>query len=272
MAFFAEEKFSLQRQHFIRNLSVLALTGSILAPLAIAIRMGLLFLATLFRMSGSVRESTGAGFFPELGAQLFLYALAIAGAFVTRTFVQKSERDRERDRLALEKSQLEASLRQAELETLRMRLNPHFLFNTLQNISVLAEHDPSSASQMLSRLGDLLRASFRSDFQAEVPLETELGLTQAYLDVESIRFGDRLSVSMDVSDRTRQALVPALLLQPLVENAIIHGLRAQNAGRIRIRSAIDGDRLMLTVSDNGVGSKRRADREVKGWSRAGLDS
>jgi len=263
MAFFAEEKFSLERQHLIRNLSVLALTGSILAPLAIAIRMGLLFLATLFRMSGSVRESTGAGFFPELGAQLFLYALAIAGAFVTRTFVQKSERDRERDRLALEKSQLEASLRQAELETLRMRLNPHFLFNTLQNISVLAEHDPSSASQMLSRLGDLLRASFRSDFQAEVPLETELGLTQAYLDVESIRFGDRLSVSMDVSDRTRQALVPALLLQPLVENAIIHGLRAQNAGRIRIRSAIDGDRLMLTVSDNGVGANAELTEKSK---------
>jgi DNA-binding LytR/AlgR family response regulator len=136
--------------------------------------MALLFLATLFRMSGTMRESTGAGFFPELGAQLFLYALAVAGAFVTRTFVQKSDRDRERDRLALEKSQLEASLRQAELQTLRMRLNPHFLFNTLQNISVLTEHDPTSASQMLSRLGDLLRASFRSDFQAEVPFETEL--------------------------------------------------------------------------------------------------
>jgi LytS/YehU family sensor histidine kinase len=134
-----------------------------------------------------------------------------------------------------------------------MRLNPHFLFNTLQNISVLAEHEPKTASQMLARLGDLLRASFRSDFQAEVTLETELGLTQAYLDVESIRFGDRLSVSFDIAPGTEKALVPALLLQPLVENAIIHGLRGTSSGKIGIRSGVQRDQLVLAVSDNGTG-------------------
>jgi sensor histidine kinase YesM len=254
MVFLLERRFPLERQHLARNLLLLALSGLGMASLAIALRVALLLLAQwLLKASNPAGGAIAAGLFPELAAQLFLYALTVAGAYISRGFVQKNDRERERDRLALEKSQLEASLRRAELEVLRMRLNPHFLFNTLQNVSVLAEHDPASASQMLSRLGELLRAAFRSEFQAEVPLEAELGLTQAYLDVERIRFGDRLAVSMDIADSTVQALVPALLLQPLVENAIMHGLRTSKAGTIAIRSAIEGTQLLLVVGDDGAG-------------------
>jgi two-component system LytT family sensor kinase len=154
----------------------------------------------------------------------------------------------------LEKSRLESSLRQAELETLRMRLNPHFLFNCLQNISTLAREDPQTASQMLTRLGDLLRTALQRDTQSESILKAELKLTQAYVSIEKMRFSDRLSVLLDIAPRTETALVPSFILQPLVENAIKHGLRnEQKNGVIWIRSTSDREELILIVSDNGAG-------------------
>jgi len=216
--------------------------------------MGLLLLARiLLRVVIPLAAPVGSGLLPEYGAQLFLFFLAVVAAYVIRNFIQKNNQERERDRLALEKLQLETSLRQAELEALRMRMNPHFLFNALQNISVLAEHDPPAASEMLARLGDLLRAALQTEFQAEVALETELALTQSYLDVEKVRFGDRLSVLMNLAPGTEHALVPALVLQPLVENAILHGLQTVHSGTIRVASALEKGQLILTVCDNGVG-------------------
>jgi two-component system LytT family sensor kinase len=184
----------------------------------------------------------------------FLCWSTFGASCILRRFYQLHEREREADRLALEKSKLEFSLKQAELEALRMRLNPHFLFNTLQNISVLAQRDPKTASQMITRLGDLLRTAFRRDAQPEVTLETELGLTQAYVDVERMRFRERLSVRVEIAPGTEQSMVPTFLLQPLVENAIKHGLSELRAGgQIQIRSAKEEDRLVLSVSDNGTG-------------------
>jgi two-component system, LytTR family, sensor kinase len=183
----------------------------------------------------------------------FLFWSTFAAASLLRRLARLHEREREADRLALEKAKLEFSLKQAELENLRMRLNPHFLFNTLQNISVLAQHEPRTASQMLTRLGDLLRVAFRRDSQPEVTLETEIGLTEAYIEVERMRFRDRLSVLVDIAPGTEQAMVPTFLLQPLVENAIKHGLRGASGGRIQIRSAKEDGRLLLSVIDNGTG-------------------
>jgi two-component system LytT family sensor kinase len=141
-----------------------------------------------------------------------------------RSLIGLHEKERLSAQLALEKAQLESSLRQAEFETLRMRLNPHFLFNSLQNISTLAQENPKTAAQMLTKLGDLLRITLNGDIQSETPLDKELALTQAYVAVEKMRFGDRLSVLIDVARGTERALVPSFLLQPLVENAIRHGL------------------------------------------------
>jgi two-component system LytT family sensor kinase len=182
------------------------------------------------------------------------YWVTIGGSYILRHLGQLRDRERETARLALEKSELESSLRLAELEALRMKLNPHFLFNTLQNISVLALQDPHSATLMLTRLGDLLRASFRKDSQQEIPLQAEIALTQAYLEIERVRFRDRLSVVMEIEPLTEGALVPTFLLQPLVENAIKHGLTVANpSGRIEIRGVLERGRLVLTVADNGAG-------------------
>jgi LytS/YehU family sensor histidine kinase len=164
------------------------------------------------------------------------------------------ENERRASRLMLEKSQLETSLRQAELDALRMRLQPHFLFNSLQNISVLTQHDPVTAGRMLTRLGDLLRASLASDGEAETTLATEMALTRGYLAVEEMRFGDRLSSTIDLAPGTDDARVPTFLLQPIVENALRHGLAGiQQRGLLAIQSRREGDRLVLTVRDNGVG-------------------
>jgi two-component system, LytTR family, sensor kinase len=135
-----------------------------------------------------------------------------------------------------------------------MRLQPHFLFNSLQNISVLVQDDPAMGSRMLTRLGDLLRASLRREARAETTLGAEIDLAQTYLAIEQMRFGDRLSTRVTLEPGTEPALVPAFLLQPLLENAIRHGLDPiGRRGSIEIASRIDAGALTLTVADDGAG-------------------
>ena len=190
----------------------------------------------------------------EFLMQLALSSVAVGGACVIRKLGELQQSERRAVQLALEKSEIEASLRKAELETLRMRLNPHFLFNCLQNISTLARQDPDTASQMLVRLGDLLRAALHKGAQAETTLAAEVALTKAYVAVEQMRFGDRLSVLFEVDPEAESALVPSFLLQPLVENAITRGLRGERpAGVIWIRGMRQLNEIVLTVSDNGSG-------------------
>lgn len=190
----------------------------------------------------------------EFGVQVVLYWTTVAGAYVIRSLIQLHDREQQAAKLALEKSQLETTLHQAELETLRARLNPHFLFNCLQNISVLTREDPDTAGQMLARLGVLLRSALRKDLTPEITLASEIELTRNYASVEQVRFADRLTVLFDISPETEPALVPTFLLQPLVENAIVHGLRElKGHGVISIRSSISSNRLVIVVLDNGTG-------------------
>lgn len=190
----------------------------------------------------------------EVAVQFALYWTTVGGAYFIRSLIQLQEREQEAAKLALEKSQLETFLRQAELETLRARLNPHFLFNSLQNISVLTREDPHAAGQMLARLGVLLRTALLRDGTPETTLAAEIELTRAYVAVEQIRFADRLTVLFEVAPETETALVPSLFLQPLVENAILHGLHGvDRKGLVCIRSAIEAGSVILTVTDNGTG-------------------
>jgi two-component system, LytTR family, sensor kinase len=184
----------------------------------------------------------------------FMFWGVLAAAYAIRKRREFRNHEREAAHFALEKARLEATVRKAELELLRARLNPHFLFNALQNISVLAQQRPHTASRMLARLGDLLRTAVKNDFQSEVALDAELAATQAYLDIEQMRFQDRLQVEWQIDAATRDALVPSLLLQPLVENAVVHGLaQSGKTGRIFIGASTHHGRLMLQVSDNGSG-------------------
>src|SRR5207245_153138 len=164
-------------------------------------------------------------------------------------------------------SELERSLSQAKLQALQMQLNPHFLFNTLHAISSLVHKDAEAADRMITRLSDLLRYALKSTESEEVPLRQELDFLSGYLEIEQTRFGDRLKVRMDIAPETLDALVPNLLLQPLVENAIRHGIEPRaKPGRIDLRSRCESGQLKLAVRDNGLGLSPGSElREGVGW-------
>jgi LytS/YehU family sensor histidine kinase len=155
---------------------------------------------------------------------------------------------------ALKAAHLETRLAEARLKTLEAQLHPHFLFNTLHAISALIHSQPDAADRMISRLSDLLRITFAGTGAARVPLQEELEFLQKYLEIEQTRFQDRLTVRYDIDPDTLDAEVPRLILQPLVENAIKHGVAPKlEPGTICIAARRDGDRLHLEVRDDGVG-------------------
>lgn len=160
-------------------------------------------------------------------------------------------RTRERE---LQAAAMQAQLSEARLNALKTQLNPHFLFNSLNMISSFVHTDANRADSMISNLSDLLREALRHSAVQEVTLGAELEFLRHYLDLMKARFDDRLSLEVEAPEDTRAALVPHLILQPLVENAVTHGTAKQvYPGYIRIMTARQGDRLVLTVDDNGPG-------------------
>jgi two-component sensor histidine kinase len=155
---------------------------------------------------------------------------------------------------SLRAAQLEAQLAEAQLQALRMQLQPHFLFNTMNAISVLIEKDPELARRTLGRLGDLLRLTLENSRHQEVTLRAELEFLDRYLQIEQTRFGDRLTVSISVDPDLCDVLVPNMILQPIVENAIKHGInRQRGAGVIEIHAVRDNEALRISIIDNGRG-------------------
>jgi two-component system LytT family sensor kinase len=164
------------------------------------------------------------------------------------------ERERETARLALETSQLETKLATARLDALKMQLHPHFLFNTLNSISVLMRDDVPTANKMLIQLSELLRVALKTESSQTTTLKEELEFLRAYLDIEQMRFQDRLTVDFAVEDEILDAKIPNLILQPLVENAIRHGIAPlAEAGKILIESYRENGFIELSISDNGGG-------------------
>lgn len=200
----------------------------------------------------------------------FKFALAVDFHFNVLTYlailgitlaVDYYRRYRERE---LRASQLQARLAQAQLQVLKMQLHPHFLFNTLHAIQTLMHKDVEAADRMIARLSDLLRASLESVGVQEVSLKQELELLDRYLEIEQTRFRDRLTVEMQIEPETLDARVPNLILQPLVENAIRHGIAPRSApGRIEISARRDNGTLNLEVRDNGRGIVLDAEAKLK---------
>ena len=174
---------------------------------------------------------------------LFLIGLAYALAY-----------RRESETRAVNTAQLETRLVEAQLQALQRQLHPHFLFNTLNTVSGLIRTDPDGADRMIDRLGDLLRMTLHKSGVQEVSLKEELDVLGKYVEIEHTRFGNRLEVEMSVQADTLDAQVPSLVLQPLVENAIRHGV-APNArpGWIAVHAERDNGELVLQVLDNGDG-------------------
>ena len=190
---------------------------------------------------------------------LYWALVAIGTAFAAH------RRARERES---EAARLQARLAQAELQVLKMQLHPHFLFNTLQAIAQLLHEDPDAAERMIGNLSGLLRLALEQSSIQEIPLDEELKMLERYLEIQRTRFEDRLAVSLEVDPGARDGLVPGFLLQPLVENAIRHGLAPRSlGGAIGITATRrDGD-LRLEVSDDGIGLEEAA---VRARSRTGF--
>jgi len=149
---------------------------------------------------------------------------------------------------------LEKSFSEARLNALRMQLDPHFLFNALNTISSQVERDPKLARGMIEHLGQLLRLSLESKDKQEVPLAEEMAFLEHYLAIQKIRFGDHLRIETQIAPEVKYASVPCLFVQPLVENAIRHGIsRRASGGTVIVSAQREGDRLDIRVLDDGVG-------------------
>ena len=154
----------------------------------------------------------------------------------------------------LRASRLQMQLTQAQLEALKMQLQPHFLFNTLHSISALLHRDPDAADRMIARLGDFLRLTLENSGAQEVSLQKELEFLTCYLEIERVRFQDRLTTSVEVEPAALDTPVPNLILQPIVENALRHGIaQTRGPGRVEISAKREDGALRIRVRDNGPG-------------------
>jgi two-component system, LytTR family, sensor kinase len=185
---------------------------------------------------------------------LLIYAV-IAGIAIARDYARRTrEQERQMHQMQLEALELQRTLAEARLQALRSQLQPHFLFNALNTISALTESDPKSARRLMEQLGQLLRVSLRHASTPLVTLAEELTFLDDYLAIESVRFEGRIAVSVRAEDDTLDAMVPSFLLQPLVENAIRHGVGPRlSGGRINVTAARENGHLRLQVCDDGLG-------------------
>jgi len=198
-----------------------------------------------------LRPGPPGGFDAFLGLRVALDVLVYGSAVGACMTVSSFRTSEERERRAAE---LEARLTSARLQALRMQINPHFLFNALNSITALVYVNPRAADEMLGDLSELLRRSLDSMEEQEIPLAQELEFIGGYIRIEQNRFGERLRVEQSVPDELRKALVPALVLQPLVENAIRHGIEPRRGpGVISIEARREEAQLHLVVRDDGRG-------------------
>ena len=166
---------------------------------------------------------------------------------------------RESQQRALREAQLETRLIESQLQTLQHQLHPHFLFNTLHAISTLMHRDLSAAERMLVQLADLLRMTLDSSTRPEIRLSEEIEFLEKYVQIEQVRLGDRLTTLFDIETEVLDAAVQTLILQPLVENAIEHGIAPLGVpGRITVSAKREHDMLVMTVDDTGPGPSERA--------------
>ena len=217
----------------------------------------LLIVYILFQLNPLIRDK------PLLGAIIennysYVTCLAIFGVDYAFDYYAKF---RER---GLKTSQLEAKLAKTQLQVLKMQIHPHFLFNTLNAISTLIRKDPDASDRMLTHLSDLLRITLDNAGEQEVPLEKELELLEPYLEIEKTRFSDRLVIAIDIEPEVKSAKVPNLLLQPLVENAIKHGVGPRSSGgRIEISAKKENGRLLIEIRDDGLGIPGDSQKKLK---------
>lgn len=243
-------------------------THVVVAPLLAAVE--LLLSCIVVSLIADIPESYGGlwGYFTGVFSRNLVWGILVYGMIVAAGHAY--ELYREVQRRELQTTELEGRLARARLRALETKLRPHFLFNTLHSIGMLVRTDRSTdALRTLAGLSDLLRRSLDGTDEPEVSLAEELAFLERYLELEQIRFHDRLLVAYDVDPRTLDARVPSLILQPLVESAVRYGVEPHAGPRhVRVAAAVDDDRLVLEVVDDGSSEDRGASRDRR--SRLGL--
>lgn len=252
---FLAERFFIKSGNFGRNLPIHFLAGSVISLFQLSV-----FIFVRQWLLGNPNKTFSFSidfqklFIGEFHVNLLIYWIVVGIAHLRLIHRRFLERERETARLALSTAQLETNLAKARLDALKMQIHPHFLFNTLNSISVLMRDDAPAANRMLVRLSELLRVALKSESSQEVALKDELEFLRGYLEIEQTRFQDRLTVNFEIEKETLDAQVPNLILQPLVENAIRHGIAPRvEAGKIQITARRDNGFVQLSVSDNGAG-------------------
>jgi sensor histidine kinase YesM len=254
---------------YVAGLLAGAVVAAVLLPILYqAIRAGLSWLALELGVTHAAPVTFSAAF-PKVainlvGPSIVLYTGTVLAWHAATYYYDLKERQ-------LQSAELESLLRQAQLQALRSQLNPHFLFNTLHSIAELVHENPPHAEQMLLRLAELLRKALGTSSALEVGLAEELDFVKGYLGIEQMRLGERLKITWEIAPEALPARVPALLLQPLVENAIQHGIAPMTRpGTLLVRASRAGDFLELQVRDNGAGMARTGEPKSGASSGVGL--
>ena len=252
-------RFMLERGHLLSRTTLHVIFSALFSIVSAAIEAPLLMLLHIFpdvTRSDSVISATWMLLAYGFHGGMIRYWAVLAVQAIYRAHQTAKTREREALELSLRSTQLAQELSAAQLGALKMQLQPHFLFNTLGAIMVLSQkNQPAQVESMLARLSELLRLALQDVDAHEIPLHRELEFLRLYLSIEEVRFKDRLNVGIDAATDVSDALVPHMVLQPIVENAVRHGLgRSERSVSIHICAQKHGDQLRLQVSDDGPGS------------------
>lgn len=256
LIFWLAQRFPVDRERWFRNslLHLFACVSLSIAHRAIYLIIGWVLHVAAYRDLTSIPELYSSDIFFNLPTGFMSYGTIFLVSYVIDYYRRHQEEEMKISRLNADLAEARLQVTEAQLQALKMQLHPHFLFNTLNSISALLDEDVDAADQMLARLGDFLRLTLENSGAQQVTLQEELEFLRCYLEIERVRFHDRLTVTMEIEPETLEARVPNLILQPIVENAIRHGIVSRIApGQIEVRARRDGGILQLQVKDNGPG-------------------
>lgn len=242
------DKFPIDRQHFIHRIWI----HFVCAPVFSFIQLTILTYGWQWLAPVQYKAISYSAMFVTMFSRKFHIGVLIYGAICGVIYAFQAY-GKFRDE-TLKRSQLTEELTRAQLDLLKMQIDPHFLFNTLNTITAMIRTDPRAAELMITRLGDLLRLTLEKDGKLEVRLSEEMEFIDRYLEIEQTRFYDRLTIEKSLDKQLMNALIPNMILQPIVENAVHHGITQRiGAGIIRISAEHKNNQLRIAISDDGKG-------------------
>lgn len=269
LVFWLTKRFPVERGRLLNNLLIHiggCLSLTVIHRVAYLV-VGWILHVAVYRRLASISSVLSVFVLFNLPTGFMSYGTVLLVGYVIDYYRRHRDEELKISRLETELAQAQLQVTQAQLQSLKMQLQPHFLFNTLNSISTLLDEDVEAADQMIARLGDFLRLTLANPGAQEVTLQEELEFLRCYLAIEQVRFRDRLTVDMNIDPETLEALVPNLILQPIVENAIRHGIIAcVGKGRVAIESTRKNGSLCLMVTDNGPGIQGNTGKRGLGFS------